>query len=188
MVLRGRPQRGRDGGGDGHALIKVWIAPAGGTYPVRVRGQNLATGGYMFLASSAKCSQEAGCDCIDQVCGPDGLCGPALSVAEGDAEPVPLALGARVHSAVDAPYDKDDYDVQLSAGNSYDIETQTYCGGTLDSVLVLLDGDGTQALLGVDWGLSRRSSRARWKGSPFGREPRSWRSPRYRCSTGPWPS
>jgi len=141
-----------DGGGGGHALIPLWVAPEDGAYLLRVRGQNLSTGGYLVLVESAACQVDADCGCVDQVCGAGGLCQPALSVPEGDGAPVPLAPGVHAQSAIDAPYDEDDWLVELAAGVSYDLETLSYCGASLDTKLELLDPGGATVATDDDGG------------------------------------
>jgi hypothetical protein len=131
-----------DSGGGGHALLALWIPGTTGRYLARVRGQNLSTGGYVFLARSARCTEETGCQCQDQVCGEAGLCVAANSAPEG--APVPLALGARTQAAIGAPYDKDDFQVELVAGQVYDFQTLAYCGSAMDSFLTVLDPEAVQ--------------------------------------------
>jgi len=105
---------------------------------VEVRARS-APGRYRLVARDLRCQGDADCGCADQVCGAGGQCTPAAEEAEpNDTPDAPdtLAIGERKVGSVLAPGDVDLFAVDLDAGR-YDIATNDYCGGALDTRLFL---------------------------------------------------
>ena len=131
----------------GEALVDGLVLDEAGAYLLRITGEAVTAGAYLLTVEDGGCVDA--CACQDQVCSdalPDdgfkGLCVPANPVAEtGEVVAAPLLPDARMVAAIDAPYDTDLFEIDVTAG-AWDIRTQDYCGAALDTHLDLLDPGG----------------------------------------------
>jgi len=137
-----------DDGGEHHlARIRRFVPTDSGTHLISVTSPTLHTGPYTLVVRDGRCRKDEDCGCEDQVCDLGGQeighCVPALHAEEpaAGAGPTPLAPDARLHAAVDAPFDEDSYLITLEPG-TYDLETLDYCGLHLDTEIELQDALG----------------------------------------------
>ena len=84
------------------------------------------------------CNDSDPCACGDQQCSDAGVCVPKLDAPEtldGGSDPVALTLSQRLHSAIDAPYDEDLFEIAGSGLAPGDIQIR----------LQPFDADGSEA-------------------------------------------
>lgn len=146
----------------GHPRVDGIVAPAAGTYWIRVRGENASSGAYLLSVVDGQCEDDAACGCEAQVCGgAPARCLPANPTPEGPMI-VPLPLGETLHGVIAPAFDSDEYTVEL-ADRPYDIATRAYCGARTDTQVEIFDEAGALLLSGEDAGDDQHAAIRAWR-------------------------
>ena len=144
-----------DTGGDGHALLEGLTSAKGGTLFVRLVDEGVGVGHYVVEVSFAGCGAEAGlgCECPLETC-QGAQCVPKSPGLEpfGPDAPLPLAVNAPAHGAIEKPFDVDSWTLTLGPGD-WTVRTEPFCDDApLDTDLEVYDDDGTLVAEDADSG------------------------------------